>query len=123
MSAPARLKAWRRGLSAEWLCVLHLRARGYRVLARRLRTPLGEIDILAARGRVVAAIEVKARDGAAAAAEAVLPRQRARIGRAAAWALAHRPELAGMTLRLDAMLVTPWRLPRHLTDAWRPDDI
>jgi len=123
MTAAARLKAWRRGLSAEALCVLQLRLRGYRVLARRLRTPMGEIDILAQRGGALAVIEVKARAGATAAAEAVSPRQRARIARAAAWILGQRPELASRALRFDAMLVTPWRLPRHLTDAWRPDDI
>ena len=65
-ASPERLRAWRRGRAAETLCVWHLRLRGYRILARGYRVPVGEIDIVARRGRVVAAIEVKARDSAAA---------------------------------------------------------
>lgn len=103
------------------LCVWYLRLRGYRILARRLRTPVGEIDILARRGAVLAAIEVKARDRLADAAEAVTPRQRRRVTRAAAWVLAGRPALADLSLRFDAMLVAPRRLPVHIPDAWREE--
>jgi putative endonuclease len=84
-----------------------LAVRGYRVLARRLRYPVGEIDLVARRGGTLAVIEVKARRDTASAMEAVTPRQRRRIAR------------AGLALRFDVMLVTPWRWPRHVTDAWR----
>ena len=115
----ARRRAWRWGHLAEALCTLDLRLRGYRVIARRLRCPLGEVDIVARRGGTLAIIEVKARGAAADAADAISPRQRDRITRAAAWLLATRPDLATLDLRFDAMLVTPWRRPRHLRDAWR----
>ena len=87
-----RRRAWRRGRTAEGLAVLLLRLKGWRVLARRYRTPVGEIDIIARRGRTLAFVEVKARDGAATAAEAAARRQRGRIERAARWFLAHHPE-------------------------------
>lgn len=114
-----RFRAWRRGHWAEHLCAIALAVRGYRVLARRLRYPVGEIDLLARRGGTLAVIEVKARRDAQSAMEAVTPRQRQRIARAAEWLLAERPALAGLAIRFDVMLVTPWRWPRHMPDAWR----
>ena len=120
--SPKRLRAWRRGRWAEALCVWHLRLRGYRVLARGYRVAVGEIDIVARRGRVVAAIEVKARASLAEAAEAVTPRQRRRVARAFEQFLAGRPQLAQLDARFDVMLVAPLKLPRHVANAWRVGD-
>jgi len=116
-----RQAADRRGHRAETLCCWCLRLKGYRVLERRTRTPMGEIDILARRGDVLAVVEVKARPTHGQAGEAVSPRQRHRLGRAARWVLASRPNLAPLNLRFDAMLVAPWRWPRHLPGAWTED--
>ena len=107
------------GLRAETWAVWRLRLAGYRVVARNFRGPGGEIDLIVRRGRVLAFVEVKARDTYADAAEAIRPHQQARIRDAALAFLARRPELAGLTLRFDAVLVTPRALPRHLRDAWR----
>ena len=68
-----RQHAQRRGRFAEWLCLWHLRLRGWRILAKGWRCPSGEIDILARRGRVLAIIEVKSRNELDAAASALLP--------------------------------------------------
>ena len=114
-----RHRAWRRGRTAEGLAVLLLRLKGWRILARRYRTPVGEIDIVARRGRMLAFVEVKARDGATAAAEAAARRQRGRIERAARWFLAHRPDGGWSELRFDVVLVAPWRPPLHIAGAWR----
>jgi putative endonuclease len=119
VSLAARRRAFRRGHSAELLCLWHLRLRCYRILARRFRVKSGEIDLIARRGRVLAAIEVKARDSLAAANESISPKQRRRIARALAHFVASQPELAGLTLRFDVMLVAPGRLPQHITDAWQ----
>lgn len=108
------------GGAAETLCAWHLRLRGYRVLARRFRSHAGEIDLIAKRGNVLAFIEVKARPTRAQAAEAVTPRQRARVERAALAFVQAHPRLANLAMRFDAMLVAPRRLPRHIVDAWRP---
>jgi len=116
-----RRAAWRRGVTTELFCLWHLRLRGYRVLARRYRVPSGEIDLIARRGRVLAAIEVKARADYESAGAAVLARQRRRIARAFEHYLNHHPDLAGLDLRFDVMLVVPRRLPVHLADAWRSD--
>lgn len=121
MSRARRQRAWRRGLWAETFCAIVLRLHGYRIVERRLRSPAGEIDILARRGDVLAVIEVKARGDFAAAAEATTARQKERLVRAAGWVLSTRPDLAALTVRFDVMLVAPWRLPRHVFDAWRAE--
>lgn len=116
-----RLRALRRGRRGEWICRWHLRLRGWRIVAVDWRCPSGEIDIVARRGAVLAAIEVKARDDFARAGEAVLWRQRRRVTRAASTFLLQRPDLAHLALQFDAMLIVPGRLPLHLPDAWRLD--
>jgi putative endonuclease len=118
----ARQRAQRRGRLAEWLCLWHLRLRGWQILARGWRCPAGEIDILARRGRVLAVIEVKSRAEFATAASALAPRQRRRITRAAEAFVLQHAELVGLDLRFDLMLVAPLRLPRHWSGAWRADD-
>jgi putative endonuclease len=118
LASPARVAAFRTGLSAESRAAAWLMAKGYRILAKLFRTPYGEIDIVARRRNLVAFIEVKARGNLDDAAYAVTPRQQARIIAAAqAWLMAH-PEHAEYELRFDAMLIAPRRLPRHLLAAF-----
>lgn len=117
---PRRVTADRLGRWAEWRCVWRLRLAGYRVLARRLRTPAGEVDIIAKRGRLVAFVEVKARANVTDAAFALTEPQWQRIARAAEMYIGRRPALADCAIRFDAMLVTPRGWPRHVVDAWRP---
>ena len=117
-ASAARVEAFRTGLSAEARAAAVLIAKGYRILARRFRTPHGEIDIVARRRNLLAFVEVKARASLDEAAYAVTPRQQARIIAAAqVWLMAH-PEHAGYDLRFDAMLIAPRRLPRHLMAAF-----
>ena len=115
-----RQKAWRRGRRSEGLALLALRLAGYRILAHDHRSAPGEIDIIARRGSVLAFVEVKARADLVTAAESLPSRQRRRIARAAEGFLALRPELHLCRCRFDVILVTPWRWPHHIRDAWRP---
>jgi putative endonuclease len=116
-----RRRALRYGALAEGLCRLILRLKGYKVLATRLRTRVGEIDILAERGRVLAIIEVKARPTEAAALEAVSISQRRRLERAALWVQRGNNRLANHCLRFDLFAVAHWRIPRHIQNAWTVD--
>ena len=120
-SKASRQAAWRRGRASETLAIVSLTLRGYSILARGLKSHLGEIDIVARRGRMLAFVEVKARESFEHAAEALLARQRQRIARAAAGFLASRPELSGCQPRFDVILVAPWRWPQHIINAWRAD--
>ncbi len=113
-----RRKAERGGRRAEALAALWLRLRGWTILAQRARTPVGEIDIVARRGRTLAFVEVKARASDAEAALA-LDEYRLRRVAAAAEALAHRYSRPGDELRVDAIFIVPRRLPRHLVNVWR----
>lgn len=108
-----------RGRAGETRAVWWLRLQGFRILARNWRHPLGEIDILARRGRLLVAVEVKWRDSLGQAAEAVQVAQRRRIAQAAAVFLGQQPDAATLSLRFDAMLLAPGRWPHHIRDAWR----
>jgi putative endonuclease len=117
-AAPERVAALQTGLSAESRAAAWLIAKGYRILARRFRTPHGEIDIVARRRNLIAFVEVKARASLDEAAYAVTARQQQRIVNAAeGWLMAH-PEHADFELRFDAMLIAPRHLPRHLLAAF-----
>ena len=121
IAAPARVAAFRTGLSAEARAAAYLMVKGYRILARRFRTPYGEIDIVARRRSLLAFVEVKARASLDEAAYAVTARQQQRIIQAAqAWLMTH-PEHADFDLRFDVMLIAPKHLPRHLLAAFDAD--
>ena len=116
-----RRHAERQGRSGETLAALVLRLKGYRILGRRVRTHVGEIDLVARSPKgVLCFVEVKARPDMRASIESVGDRQRARIARAATAFVAGRPQLAQAPVRFDIVTVAPRALPRHIRDAWRP---
>jgi putative endonuclease len=115
---PERQAAFRVGLSAESRAAAFLVAKGFRILARRWRSPLGEIDIVARRRQLLVFAEVKARPTLDEAAESVNVRQRQRIAAAAEVWLAMNPDDAIRDVRFDAILVTPGRIPRHVPGAF-----
>lgn len=115
-----RLAAERAGRRAETIAAWLLRCKGYAILARRFRAPVGEIDIVARRGNTLAFVEVKARGSRQAAIAAIAPRQRRRLQRAALAFQVRYPAAAGLDQRFDVVLVIPWRRLVHIMDAWRP---
>lgn len=117
-----RLAAHQRGHASETRAALWLRLKGYRILARRLKTHVGEIDLVAAAPfGPVCFVEVKARNSARNAAESVGPAQQTRIARAASLYLASRPGLARRGSRFDIIAIAPGALPVHHRDVWRPN--
>jgi putative endonuclease len=115
---PARVAAFRQGLSAENRAALLLIAKGFRIAARRLKTPVGELDIVARRRQVLLFVEVKARARHDDAAEAVTARQQKRIVAAAQYWLASHPDDCTKHIRFDVILVTGWGFPRHIAGAF-----
>lgn len=116
-SAQSRRAAERWGRIAEWVACFWLIAKGYRVLARRARTPFGEVDILALKGDVLAAVEVKARPTRSSAFQSVGPRQQDRTLRALSW-LSARMRLQKQKLRCDLFIVPRLGFPLHVRGAW-----
>jgi len=112
-----RQVAERGGRRAERLAAWWLRLKGWRILAVRARTPVGEVDLIARRGRTLAFIEVKARGSDEDAAWARDEWRLRRVARAAE-ALAPRYARDGDDIRIDAMFIVPRRLPRHLVNVW-----
>ena len=115
-----RTAAEKRGRAGETLAALYLRFKGYRILAQRVRTPVGEIDLIAEKSGVVAFVEVKARRRANAALGAVTLHAWNRISRAADHWMAKHPRYSDHGWRYDIIAIAPSRLPVHLRDAWRP---
>jgi putative endonuclease len=111
--------AERRGRRGESMAAWWLRLHGWRIVARRLKTPRGEIDLVARRGRTVAFVEVKwrARDEELAMA---IDSYRLRRVAAAAEAVAHRYAHPRDAIRIDVLLLAPRRWPRHIVNAWQP---
>ncbi len=115
-------RAHARGVSAEAAAGAALETDGWVVLARRLRTEAGEVDMLAERDGVLAVVEVKARPNLADAAAAVSPRQRARLLAAAEIVLAEHPDWGAAGVRFDILLVDAAGRVRRIADAFRLGD-
>lgn len=113
-----RRKAYRRGHRGEWLAALALMLKGYRILARRHRTKLGEIDLIARRGDLVLFVEVKARRTLIEAMEAVGRESERRIEGAADIWLSRQPDYGRLSMRFDMVAVLPWRWPVHVENAF-----
>lgn len=118
----SRQEAERRGHMAEALAALSLQLRGYRILARRHKTRLGEIDLIVKRGEIIAFVEVKARADERAAIDAVSHTTATRIrGASDLWIAAQMKrgvDLSRASYRYDIVAITPWRWPRHFIDAF-----
>jgi putative endonuclease len=113
-----RRDAERRGRRAEIAAAAALALKGYVPLARRVKTPVGEIDLIVRRGGTLVAVEVKARPDVGMGLTAVGAHQQQRIWRALDWWLARRPRLAGLDRRLDLVLIAPRRWPTHVPNAF-----
>lgn len=114
-----RQRAEAAGRKGELAAELYLRAKGWSILSRRRKTPVGEIDLVARRLGVVAFVEVKWR-GRPEELGIAIDEYRLRRVAAAAEAVAHEYATGGEDLRVDVILLAPGRLPQHIVNAWQP---
>lgn len=107
------------GREGEKRAALWLRAKGWSILAERVKTPLGEIDLVARRGKLVAFVEVKWRKDKSELDYAIDQHRLSRVA-AAAEMVAHDYATAGEDIRIDVILLAPGSFPRHIANAWQP---
>ncbi|MGE0281660.1 MAG: YraN family protein [Rhizobiaceae bacterium] len=118
-SSQKRFKAYRRGHRSEWLAAAALMVKGFRIVARRYKTKLGEIDLIARRGDLVLIVEVKARSTLTAAMEAIGRDSERRIESAADLWLMRQLDYAKLSVRFDMVAVLPWRWPVHVPNVFQ----
>jgi len=112
-----RAAAEQRGRQAERIAGWWLRLKGWTIVGRRMRTPAGEVDLVARKDAMLAFVEVKARASAAELDLAIDERRLARVA-AAAEILWHDLAQPGDDMRIDVILLAPGRPPRHLANVW-----
>lgn len=112
-------KAWQWGVWAEWYGALWLRLKGYRILERRFKTPVGEVDLIVSKADVISFVEVKYRPTVDEAAFAITPHQQQRIVRAAQFYGMKNPKIHNRILRFDALLISKKGWIQHLKNAWQ----
>ena len=122
MTKAIRQQAEARGRRAEWCAAMWLRLKGYRIIGQRVKTPMGEVDLIVRRGATLVFVEVKYRPDREQAAGALSPSALIRVQRAANFLLG-RYAKGCVSIRIDAIILCPGRLPRHVEQwcegAWR----
>jgi putative endonuclease len=113
-----RYRAYRRGHRGEWLAALALLLKGFRIVARRYRTKLGEIDLIARRGDLVLIVEVKARPTLIEAMDALTHGAERRIEAATDLWRARQPDSGRLSIRFDMVAVLPRRWPVHVENVF-----
>jgi putative endonuclease len=112
-----RRAAEARGREGESRAAWYFRLRGWRILDRRVRTPVGEVDLVAKRGKLIAFVEVKTRATAAELDYAIDEFRLSRVAAAAGYLMPRYAE-AGEDIRIDVLLLAPGVAPRHIENAW-----
>ena len=116
-----RRKSEEAGRTAELIALWYLRLKGWRLIAHRYKSPMGEVDLVMRRGKVTAFIEVKARGSLESAVQSVSPRQARRISAAARHFLMQDRAAALQSCRFDIVAVSPYHWPRHIENAFDGD--
>ncbi|MEE9375364.1 MAG: YraN family protein [Rhizobiaceae bacterium] len=118
MNKNHKLQAYRKGHRAEWFAAVALLLKGYRLAARRFKTPVGEVDLILRKKDLVVFVEVKARATQEAALHSISLTAQQRISKAADWWLSQQTDASKLSWRFDVVAVLPRRWPIHFEDVW-----
>jgi len=121
MTRVDRRRAQRTGLLGEWVAAIYLTITLHRILAWRMKTSVGEIDLIAQRGQTIVFVEVKVRRRRADEGMALEAVNQHRIVRAARYFVSRNAYLADNPQRFDVIFLAPWSWPRHVKNAFEGD--
>lgn len=107
-----------RGMIAEYIAMFYLMCKGYRIITHRYKTPVGEIDILVSKKKILIAVEVKFRDNINDAFGAISPASQKRIINAVKWYLSQHSRHHYDTIRMDMIAIDRFSI-KHLDNAWQ----
>ncbi len=110
-------KSWLKGVYAEIFAALYLKIKGYKIIGRRLKTPVGEIDILCQKAETLSVVEVKYRPTLETAAYSITHRQMERLAKTVQWI--DGGKYFRMKIRFDVLFIVPYKLPKHLKNVWQ----
>lgn len=110
---------YKTGLWAEWRAKLYLRLRGYKIMAHRLRTPVGEIDVLARHGTTWVVVEIKYRKQPQQALYSIRNKQKQRLIKASLWVMSTYNLSQDTDFRFDAIFISPNHPITHVKNAWQ----
>jgi putative endonuclease len=125
-AAPSKIKSYKAGHWAEMIAAIYFMMRGYRIIARRFKTPVGEIDLILKSRRTLVFVEVKARGCIRDSLEAVHTKNQERVGNAALYFLSTKPDFEKLNMRFDVLGLVLWRnwwpvSIHHLDNAWQSE--
>ena len=125
MDRKQKIRAETAGRRAEDWAAFYLRLKGYYIISRRVKTPFGEIDLIARKGRTLVFIEVKYRQDRKTLQTSLTPKAQNRITKAAVYYISRQPRFQSLTQRFDLIMMSsrgvfPYGYMRHMVDAWRP---
>jgi putative endonuclease len=124
MPKTKKIQSYQFGIVAEFVAIIFLRLKGYKILKRRYKTFVGEIDIIASKGRAIIAVEVKARKkivqkNGFLIDEVLGENQKRRIKRAImAFMAANFRKYYNHSMRFDLIVISPYKIPLHLPGFW-----
>lgn len=118
MNKERRLQAYRKGHRAELFAAFALMLKGYRIVSKRFKTPVGEVDLIGRKGDLVIFVEVKARQTEQASLDSISISAQNRISNAGNWWLSQQKDAANLSWRFDVIAVQPWRWPVHFENVW-----
>lgn len=118
MTAESRKSAYRKGHYAEWIAAFALMFKGYSIAARRFKTPVGEVDLIARKNDLVVFVEVKARKSEQLALDSITRQAQKRIEAAGEWWISQQPDGANLSWRFDVVAIVPRRWPIHFENVW-----
>jgi len=111
------MKPYRLGILAEYFAILIYKIKFYSIICHRKKNFVGEIDIIACRGKQLVFIEVKARNNNIME-NIVQKNQQNRIRRSAELFLSHNDKYNGCEVRFDLVFIRPYKLAVIIENAW-----